>query len=150
MRAWTTLLGALLVVLVLVLALAVPALALEDGVIDTTSTTPNEEFTHAEFERVITNTTEGPIDIEPRDLRMAEYPIMAVASITVGTFDDGIWTIGSLEAGQTASITYTGDATTAAPEELPQTGQRDHLATFALAGLALIGLGVSLLRSTRD
>jgi len=148
MRAWPRLLGALLVVLVV--ALAVPALALEDGVIDTTSTTPNEEFTHAEFERVITNTTEGPIDIEPRDLRMVEYPIMAVASITVGTFDDGIWTIGSLEAGQTASITYTGDATTAAPEELPQTGQRDHLATFALAGLALIGLGVSLLRSTRD
>jgi hypothetical protein len=172
MRATTTLFAALLVVLVL----AVPALAIEDGVIDTSSTTPNEDLTHADFSRVITNTTESPIDIAPRDLRMAEYPIMAVTSITVGTFDSGIWTIGTLEAGQTASITYTGDAapaetttttepisttttavaattattTTAAPEELPHTGQRDHLAALGFAGLALIVLGASLLRATRD
>ena len=138
------------------LVLAVPALALEDGIMETTSMTPNEVSTHADFERVIANTTEGPIDIAPRDLRMAEYPIMTVNSITAGSFDNGIWTIGTLAGSQTASITYTGDAapavttTTAAPEELPHTGQRDDLAAFAFAGLALIGLGVSILRATRD
>ncbi len=155
--------AALFVTLLVVFVLAVPAIALEDGIMETTSSTPNEDSTHADFERVITNPTESAIDITPRDLRMAEYPIMDVTSITVGTFDDGIWTVGTLEPGQTAKITYTGDAapatttaassaatTTTATEELPHTGQRDDLAVFAFAGLALIGLGVSLLRATRD
>jgi LPXTG-motif cell wall-anchored protein len=168
MRTSITLLGTLVAVLVL----AIPAFAVEDGIIDTSSTTPNEDLTHADFTRVITNTTEGPVDIAPRDLRSPEYPILTVTSITVGTFDDGIWTIGTLEGGQTASITYTGDAapgettttteptsiaataaavtTTAAPEELPHTGQRDNLAVSTFAGLALIGLGASMLWATRD
>ncbi len=142
-------------VLAAVLFLAIPAFAIEDGIIETSSMTPNEDFTHATFERVITNPTESPIDVAPRDLRMAEYPIMTVTSITVGTFDNGIWTIGALEAGQTASITYTGEpappsTTTVAPEELPRTGEQDHLASLAFAGLALIGLGVFALRATRD
>jgi hypothetical protein len=132
--------------LLTVLFIAIPALAAEDGIIDTSSTTPNADFTHADFERVITNATEGPIDIAPRDLRMAEYPIMTVTSVTVGTFDAGFWTIGTLEAGQTATIVYTGDA----PEELPFTGQRDDLAAFAFTGLALIGLGAFTLRVTRN
>jgi LPXTG-motif cell wall-anchored protein len=173
MRTSITLLGTLVAVLVL----AIPAFAVEDGIIDTSSTTPNEDLTHADFTRVITNATEGPVDIAPRDLRSPEYPILTVTSITVGTFHDGIWTIGTLEGGQTASITYTGDAapaetttiteptstaatvaaataaavtTTTAPEELPHTGQRDNLAVFAFAGLALIGLGASMLWATRD
>ncbi len=153
--------AALFVTLLIVFVLAVPAIALEDGIMETTSSTPNEDSTHADFERVITNPTESAIDITPRDLRMSEYPIMDVTSITVGTFDGGVWTVGTLEPGQTAKITYTGDAapvtaaasaatTTTAPEELPHTGQRDDLAVVAVAGLALIGLGVSLLRATRD
>jgi len=174
MRATVT----LIVTLFAVFVLAVPAIALEDGIMETTSSVPNEDSTHADFERVITNPTESAIDIAPRDLRMAEYPIMTLLAVTVGSFDNGIWTIGTLEAGQTASITYTGDAeptetttttepattttvaaatasaaattTTAAPEELPHTGQRDHLAALAFLGLALIGLGASLLRVTRD
>ncbi len=147
MRRLSVLTGILLTVLVL----AVPALALEDGIIETSTSTPNEDATHADFDRVITNLTEDPIDVAPRDLRMAEYPVMTVTEITVGTFDGGIWTIGTLEAGQTASITYTGDAVaTTTQEELPHTGQRDDLTAFAFAGLALIVLGVSLLRATRD
>ena len=159
MRASITLFGTLLVVVVL----AVPAFALEDGIIETSSYVPNDDLTHADFERVITNTTEGPIDVAPRDLRVAEYPTMTITSISVGTFDNGIWTIGTLETGQTATIAYAGDAapatttttaapatTTSAPEELPRTGQRDRLGTFAFAGLVLIGLGVSMLRTTRD
>ncbi|MEA3511030.1 MAG: hypothetical protein U9R51_06295 [Actinomycetota bacterium] len=182
MKATTTLLGALLIVF----ALAVPAFALEDGIMETTSSTPNEDSTHSDFERVLTNLTEDPIDVAPRDLRTSEYPILTVTSITVGSFDGGIWTIGTLAGGQTASITYTGDAapaestttsttiapattapassttiaptttvapaatTTVAPEELPRTGQRDNLTVFAFTGLALIGLGVSLIRTARD
>lgn len=158
MRASATLLGTLLVVLVL----AIPALALEDGIMETTSSTPNEDSTHADFERVIMNLTEDAIEIAPRDLRSPEYPVLVITAITVGSFNNGIWTIGTLEGGQKASITYTGDAapasatttaapvaTTTAPEELPHTGQRDHPTAFAFAGLALIGLGVSLLRATR-
>jgi len=155
-------------VLLIVLVLAVPAIALEDGIIDTSSSTPNEDSTRADFERVITNTTGETIDVAQRDLRTSEYPIMTVTQITMGTFDDGIWTVGTLEAGQTASIIYTGEAaptattttteaasaaasatTTAAPEELPHTGQRYHLAAVAFAGLALIGLGISVLRASR-
>lgn len=179
MRASATLLGALLVVAVL----AVPALAVEEdldggNIMEGSRYDPNEDFTHAEFTRFITNLIDEPVDITPRDLRMAEYPIMTVTSITVSSFDNGIWTIGTLEPGQTATIAYTGDAapaattttqptsttttivattttapgatTTAAPEELPHTGQRDDLAAFAFAGLALIGLGVSTLRVTRN
>ena len=162
MRVSATLLAALLVLLVL----AVPAIALEDGIIETSSMTPNDDLTHAVFERVITNTTGDPIEVAARDLRMADYPIMTVSEITAGTFNDGIWTVGTLEGGQTASITYTGDAapvttvttvaasaaptTTSPSEELPYTGQREHLATLGIIGLALIGLGASLLRVTRD
>jgi hypothetical protein len=149
MRTSVTLLGTVLALFVL----AVPALALEDGIVETSSMSPSDDFTHADFERVITNTTGSPIDIAPRDLRMAEYPIMTVTEITVGTFDGAFWTVGTLEAGQTASIAYTGDVaptTSAAPEELPFTGQRDQLAVVAIAGLALVGFGTSLLRATRD
>lgn len=151
MRASVTLLGALLALVVL----AAPAFAMEDGIVETSSISPNEDLTHADFEWVITNTTGDPIDIAPRDLHMAEYPIMSATEISLGTFDAGIWTVGTLEAGQTATIAYTGEAapvttTTAASEELPFTGRRDHLVALAIAGLALIGLGASLLRATRD
>ena len=130
----------------IVLVIAIPALAVEDGIIDTSSTAPNADITHADFERVIMNTTEGPVDVAPRDLRMAEYPIVTMLAATVGSFDDGIWTIGTLEAGETATIVYTGDA----PEGLPFTGQRDDLAALAFTGLALIGLGASTLWVTRN
>jgi hypothetical protein len=136
-------------ILLTMLALAVPAFATEDGIIETTSSMPNGDFTHADFERVISNVSEGPIDVAPRDVRMSEYPIMTLVEITVGTFDGGIWTVGTLEAGQTATIIYAGDAAPA-PEELPFTGQGDHLASLAVVGLALIGLGVSLLHTARD
>lgn len=138
-------------ILLTVLLLAVPAFALEDGLMETASSTPNEDATHADFDRIITNLTDDPIDVAPRDLRTPEYPVLTLTSMSTGTFDNGIWTVGTLEAGQTASITYTGDvATTTAQEELPHTGQRDNLTTFAFAGLALIVLGVSLLRTARD
>ena len=142
MKRFSVFTGALLTVLVI----AIPAFAVEDGIIDTSSTAPNADITHADFERVIMNTTEGPVDVAPRDLRMAEYPIVTMLAVTVGSFDDGIWTIGTLEAGQTATIVYTGDA----PEGLPFTGQRDDLAALAFTGLALIGLGASTLRVTRN
>ena len=135
--------------LLTMLALATPAFATEDGLIETTSSTPNEDFTHADFERVISNVSEGPIDVAPRELRVSEYPILTLVEITVGTFDGEIWTVGTLEAGQTATIIYTGDAALA-PEELPFTGQGDHLASLVVVGLALIGLGVSLLHTARD
>ena len=149
MRASVTLLGTLFVLFVV----AVPALAIEDGIVETSSMSPSDDLTHADFERVITNTTGNPIDVAPRDLRTAEYPIMTVTEITVGTFDGAFWTVGTLEAGQTASIAYTGDVaptTSPPPEELPFTGQRDQLAVVAIAGLALVGFGTSLLRATRD
>ena len=136
-------------ILLTMLALAIPAFATEDGIIETTSSTPNGDFTHAEFERMISNVSEGPIDVAPRDLRMSEYPIMTLVEITVGTFDGGIWTVGTLEAGQTGTIIYAGDAAPT-PEELPFTGQGDHLASLAVVGLALIGLGISLLHTARD
>ncbi len=141
----------LVTMLVTALILAVPAFALEDGIIETSASIPNKDATHADFNRVITNLTEDLIDVAARDLRMPEYPILTVTSMTTGTFDGGIWTVGTLDAGQTASITYTGDtAATTASDVLPQTGQRDNLAAFAFAGLALIVLGVSLLRVARD
>ncbi len=140
--------------LLTVLMIAVPAFALEDGIVETSRYSPNEDLTHADFERVITNVSEDHIDVAPRDLRMAEYPIMTVTEITAGTFAGGVWTVGTLDAGQTATITYTGDAaptaTSTSPEELPHTGQQDHLVVFVFAGLALIGLGAALLRATRD
>ena len=149
MRASVTLLGTLFVLFVV----AVPALAIEDGIVETSSMSPSDDLTHADFERVITNTTGNPIDVAPRDLRTAEYPIMTVTEITVGAFDGAFWTVGTLQAGQTASIAYTADAaptTTAAPEELPFTGQWNHLAAVTVIGLALVGFGTSLLRATRD
>jgi len=172
MRASFTLLGALLVVLVM----AAPAFAVAEdlaggNIMEGSSYDHNDDFTHADLEHFITNLIDEPVEVEPRDLRMSEYPIMTVIAITTGTFDGGIWTIGTLQPGQTASISYTGDAataatttttvtavttaasvaaTTAAPEELPHTGHRDHLAALAIAGLTLIGLGVFTLRATRD
>ena len=142
----------LVTTLIAALALAFPAFALEDGLMETASSTPNEDATHADFDRAITNLTDDPIDVAPRDVRTPEYPVLTLTSMTTGTFDGGVWTIGTLEAGQTASIAYMGDAaaTTTAQEELPHTGQRDNHTAFAFAGLALIVLGVSLLRATRD
>lgn len=166
MKASFTLLGALLVVLIM----AAPAFAVAEdlaggNIMEGSSYDHNDNFTHADLEHFITNLIDEPVEVEPRDLRMSEYPIMTVVAITAGTFDGGIWTIGTLQPGQTASISYTGDtaqaatvtavtttapaATTTAPEALPHTGQRDDLAAFAIAGLALIGLGVSMLRTTR-
>jgi hypothetical protein len=110
MKAAVMLLGAGL----LSFALAAPALAVEDGIIETTSYEPNETFTHAEFERVLTNATESPIDVVPRDLRFPDYPILTVVDMTSGAFDGGIWTVGTLDGGQTATIAYTGDAAPAA------------------------------------
>jgi LPXTG-motif cell wall-anchored protein len=147
MRSAATLLGAAMMTLLL----AVPALALEDGVVETSDYNPNEDFTHADFDRVITNLTDAPIDIAPRDLRASEYPILTVTEITAGIFDDGIWTVGTLDAGQTARIAYTGDAAAATiADELPLTGSNDRLGIFAIVGFALIGLGASLLRAARD
>jgi hypothetical protein len=159
MKAAVILLGAGL----LSFALAAPALAVEDGIIETNSYEPNETFTHAEFERVLTNATDSPIDVAPRDLQFPDYPILTVVDMTSGTFDGGIWTVGTLGGGQTATIAYTGDAAPAAttsttapsaatttPEELPFTGTQSRLGILAIAGLSLIGLGSALLRAARD
>ena len=65
----------------------------------------------------------------------------------MGSFASGIWTIGVLEAGQTATIAYVGVA--ASQEELPFTGARTHLLELATLGIALLAIGVSAVRSTR-
>lgn len=142
----------------LVLAFAAPALAAEDGIVETSSFTPSEDLTRAEFARTVTNTSAIAVDVAPRDLRMAEYPTMTVSEITAGSFADGIWTIGRLEPGQTASIAYVGAVPdqSAAPEPnateqevLPFTGPGRRLTALAIAGLGLIALGISLLRRAR-
>ncbi len=186
MKALTSMLGAVLLALLLV----APALALEDGILETSSMNPSPDGLHADFEHVLTNTTEEPIDVAPRDLRTDDF-ILTVVEVTVGTFADGIWTVGTLDGGQTARITYVGDAppsatttaptsttvaaattstvagtttttvadttTTAAPtstattepEELPYTGSDQPLGVFAIVGLALIGLGTAMVRTSR-
>ena len=155
--------------------LAIPALAVEPGINETSSMTPNGDLTRADFARTITNGTDQAIEVAPRDLRTDAYPVLTVSEITAGSFEGGIWTIGTLAAGQTATIVYHGDAaeSTAAPvtapaaasaaptasvatlaqtatEELPFTGPRSRIAMMAAAGLALIGLGASLLLLARD
>jgi hypothetical protein len=155
--------------------LAMPALAVEPGISETSSMTPNGDLTRADFARTITNGSDQAIDVAPRDLRTDAYPILTVSEITVGSFEGGIWTIGTLAAGQTATIVYVGDAaeSSAAPvaataagstaptaavetraqpatEELPLTGPRSRLALMAAAGMALIGIGASLLVLARD
>lgn len=131
--------------------------------------TPNEDLSHADFARTITNETDGAIEIAPRVLQMGDYPIITVTMITVGSFDGGVWSIGTLGAGKTATIVYVGDAapsttTPSAPtaavavetrsvsatEELPFTGPRAQLWLLTLAGLSLLGLGASLLHVARD
>lgn len=154
-----------------VLWLALPASAAEPGINETSSMTPNEDLSQADFARTITNDTDGAIEISPRVLQMADYPIITVTMITAGSFDGGVWTIGTLGAGQTATIVYVGDAapstTTPTPstaavataaetrsvsatEDLPFTGPLDHLWLLALAGVSLLGLGASLLHIARD
>ncbi len=154
--------------------LAMPALAVEPGITETSSMTPNGDLTHADFARTITNGSDRAIDVAPRDLRTDAYPILTVSEITLGTFEGGIWTIGTLAVGETATIVYFGDAaeSSAAPvpapapasaaatvaattrqsatEELPFTGPRGRLTMMAAAGIALIGVGASLLRLARD
>lgn len=154
--------------------LAMPALAVEPGITETSSMTPNGDLTHADFARTITNGSDRAIDVAPRDLRTDAYPILTVSEITLGTFEGGIWTIGTLAVGETATIVYFGDApessaaavaapapaaaaatvaaTTRQPatEELPFTGPRGRLTMMAAAGIALIGVGASLLRLARD
>lgn len=161
-------------VLLPVLWIAVPALSAEPGITETSSMTPSDDLTHADFARTVTNGTDEAIDIAPRDLGIDAYPILTVSMLTVGSFEGDIWTIGTLAAGETATIVYSGDvppsaaapaaapaAATAAPpaavaarsqpatEELPFTGLGDHLAILAVAGIALIGGGASLLRLAR-
>jgi len=108
MRAAGALLGAVMVIL----TLATPAFALEDGIIETSSMGPSEDGLHVEFERTITNSTGDPIAVAPRDLRMGDSMVLIVVAITGGSFSDGIWTVGTLEGGQTASIAYADDAIT--------------------------------------
>jgi len=150
-----------------VLWLALPASAAEPGINETSSTTPNEDLSHADFARTITNETDGAIAIAPRVLQMNDYPVITVTMITVGSFDGDAWTIGVLGPGETATIVYFGDAapstTTPTPpstavetrsvsatEELPLTGPREHPRLLALAGVSLLCLGASLLRIARD
>jgi len=138
--------GLILGTLVL-LTLAVPAFALEDGIVETSSMTPSDDRSSAVFERTITNTSDGVVDVIPRDLRMAGYPTMTASNVTVGSFASGIWTIGVLEAGQTATITYVGEA--AASAKLPFTGPRKNLAALAALGVALLAFGISAVRFKR-
>jgi hypothetical protein len=157
-----------------VLWLALPASAAEPGINETSSMTPSEDLSHADFAHTITNDTDGAIEIAPRVLQMGDYPIITVTMITFGSFVGGIWTIGTLDAGETATIVYVGDAapnaapsTTTTPpttavavavdtrsvsatEELPFTGPREHLWLLALAGVSCLGLGASLLHIARD
>jgi len=137
---------AFIIGILLLLGVAAPALALEDGIVETSSMTPSDDGSGSAFERTVTNTSDAVVEVEPRDLRMAEYPTMTAAEVTVGSFAGGIWTIGVLEAGQTAAIAYAGVA--AAPEELPFTGPQPSPTVRAALGLALIVLGVSAIRST--
>ncbi len=179
MKALISLLGAALITVLF----AIPAFALEDGILETSSVNPSPDGLHADFEHVLTNVTEDPIEVAPRDLRRDDF-ILTVVEITVGTFDNGIWTIGTLDGGQTARITYFGDApptttttlptsttttttsTTVAPvatstvvdtttttipaEELPYTGANERLAMLAIVGLALVGLGTAMVRTSRS
>ncbi len=186
MKALISLLGAALITVLF----AIPAFALEDGILETSSVNPSPDGLHADFEHVLTNVTEDPIEVAPRDLRRDDF-ILTVVEITVGTFDSGIWTIGTLDGGQTARITYLGDApptttttlptsttttttsptvapvttstvadtttTTAAPtttappaEELPYTGSNEQLGVLAIVGLALVGLGTAMVRTSRS
>ncbi|MGB9357466.1 MAG: hypothetical protein WCC01_02820 [Acidimicrobiia bacterium] len=131
----------------LLLAVALPAFALEDGIAETSSMTPSDDRSSTAFERTITNTSDAVVDIEPRDLRMAEYPTMTASKVTVGSFTSGIWSIGELKAGQTATIAYVGH--TEAPEELPFTGPRTRLVALAILGIVLIAFGTVTVRSTR-
>ncbi|MEN8114353.1 MAG: LPXTG cell wall anchor domain-containing protein [Actinomycetota bacterium] len=142
-----------LTAVLLVLIVAAPAFAAEDGLTEVSSVDHNDDFTHAVFAHTIINSTEYAIDVAPRDLTTPDYPILTLVEITAGTFDNGIWTVGTLEPGATAYIEYTGDtlaATTTGAESLPRTGPENHLAVIAVAGLALIGLGASILRTARD
>ena len=129
------------------LPLAVPALALQDGIVETSSMTPSDDRSSAVFERTVTNTLDVVVNVEPRDLRMAEYPTMTTSKVTVGSFTNGIWIIGVLEAGQTATITYVGEA--AASAELPFTGSRKNLTALAALGVTLLAFGISAVRFTR-
>ena len=131
----------------LLLVLAAPALALEDGIVEISSMTPSDDLANAVFEHTVTNTLDVVVEVEPRDLRTAEYPTMTASKVTVGSFTGGIWTIGVLEAGQTATIAYVGH--TAATEELPFTGPRERLTALAVLGIALIAFGTLTVRSTR-
>ena len=150
--------SAFIITTLLVLGSAAPALAAEDGIVETSSFTPSEDLARADFARTVTNASEIAVDVAPRDLRMPEYPTMTATEITVGSFADGIWTIGRLDPGQSASIAYDGVAPDRAAasgpkaterEELPFTGPGRRLATLAIVGFGLIALGIPLLRTTR-
>ncbi len=149
---------ALTVSALLLLAVAAPALALEDGIVEASSVTPSEELTSAVFEHTITNVSDGVVDLAPRDLRSPEYPTITVTEITAGSFADGIWTIGQLDPGQTASISYAGAVLGPAPtpdptelnrEELPSTGPRERPAMLIIVAFGMVALGISLLRTAR-
>ena len=114
---------------------------------ETSSVVSSDDLATANFERTIANTSDAAIEIVPRDLRMSEYPRLIATEVTVGSFASGIWTIGVLEAGQAATIAYVGAA--ASQEELPFTGSRTHLLALATLGVALLAIGVSVVRSTR-
>lgn len=128
MKALTSMLGAVL----LALLIAVPALALEDGILETSSMNPTPDGLHADFEHVLTNTTEEPIDVAPRDLRTGDFTL-TVVEITVGTFADGIWTVGTLDGGQTARITHVGDAPRTATTTVPTSATAADTTTSTVA-----------------
>jgi len=145
------------------LALAAPAFALEDGIVETSSMNPSEDGLRIDFARTITNSTPDPIAIAPRDLRKNGSSItLTVIAMTTGSFSNGIWTVGTIEGGQTASIIYTGGtaatttsatpvtSTTAVAEELPLTGLNHHLGGFAIVALTMIGLGTVLLHTAKN
>lgn len=143
-----------------VLFAAAPVLGAEPGVTEVASVDHNEDFSHAVFAHTLINHTEEPVDIAPRNLNDPGYPVLTLITITIGTFADGIWTIGTLAPGQMAYIEYTGDNPAAtmiptlvqsnATESLPSTGPGSPLVALAVVGLALIGIGVSVLRAARD
>lgn len=145
-----------LITIVPAMILATPSvLALDDGLIETSSNTPSDDGTRAEVVRTITNASDGPIDVEPRDLRMDDYATLTVVEISTGSFTGGIWAVGHLEPGETAEIKVEASDPVAPPsdaqgEELPSTGPGYAVVMVAAIGLAALVAGLGLRRAGRD
>ena len=125
-----------------------PAHAAEAGITEVSSAECDDALNSCRFTRTLVNGTEQPIEAAPRDLSDAGYRSLTLLAITHGSFSNGIWTVGTIAPGGSASIEYS--ATAPAPptgEALPATGSDGHLAALAVGALLLMGLGIRLVHS---